>query len=67
MIESACSGCGACIALCPTHAIALADRWRGGEQMPEERRYHYISSAVVAVMPGRIAEVAAGDCAHGRH
>ena len=26
--------------------------------MPEERRYHYISSAVVAVMPGRIAEVA---------
>ena len=26
--------------------------------MPEERRYHYISSAVVAVIPGRIAEVA---------
>jgi nitrate reductase NapD len=26
--------------------------------MPEERLYHYISSAVVAVLPGRIAEVA---------
>ncbi len=26
--------------------------------MPEEPRCHYISSAVVAVMPGRIAEVA---------
>ncbi len=26
--------------------------------MPEEPRYHYISSAVVAVMPGHIAEVA---------
>ena len=26
VIESACSGCGACIALCPTRAITLADR-----------------------------------------
>lgn len=26
VIESACSGCGACIALCPTNAITLADR-----------------------------------------
>lgn len=25
--------------------------------MPEERRYHHISSAIVAVMPSRIAEV----------
>jgi nitrate reductase NapD len=26
--------------------------------MPDERRYHHISSAIVAVMPSRIAEVA---------
>ncbi|GAA4117466.1 chaperone NapD [Aminobacter aganoensis] len=26
--------------------------------MPDQRRYHHISSAVVAVMPGRLAEVA---------
>ena len=26
--------------------------------MPEERRYHHISSAIVAVMPSRIDEVA---------
>ena len=26
VIESACSGCGACIAICPTNAITLADR-----------------------------------------
>ena len=32
--------------------------------MPEKRRYHHISSAVVAVIPGRIAEVSRGDCAH---
>ena len=34
--------------------------------MPEDRRYHYISSAVVTVVPGRVAEVSPGDCAPER-
>lgn len=33
--------------------------------MADERRYHHISSAVIAVMPGRLAEVADAIVAMG--